>query len=113
MDDAIAVLNTALRLEPKAVSDLVRHRVKFQSEELADHPTIQVGVTPDGEFDLGLVGLLNGIFGTEHDRLAIEVDDNFYTDPEALISSFSAYHDWQDRQDEEDRARAADDGGPA
>lgn len=112
MDEAVAVLNEALRLEPKAVSDLVRHRVKFQSEELADHPTIQVGVLPDG-FDLGLVGLLNGIFGTEHDRIAIEVDDDFYTDPEALIQSFSAYHDWQDKQDEADRLRAADDGGPA
>lgn len=98
IDDAVALLNEALRLEPRAISDLVRARAEFTSCELADHPTIQVGVKTNvvGEqaFDVGLVGLLNGIFGTDTDRISIQVDDDFYENPFKLVERFNAHHEW-------------------
>jgi len=102
VDDAVALLNEALKLEPKAVSDLFRNTVEFTGEDLANHPTIQVGVMREGEehephafvYALSFTGLLNGIFGTDIDRVSIEVDDDFYSNPERLIERFNAHHDW-------------------
>lgn len=102
IQQAVELLNELLRLEPQAISDLFRHRVKFTSQELADHPTVQVGIADNAKykgdgsdvFDLGILGLLNGIFGTETDRISIQVDDDFYDKPEKTIEYFNAHIDW-------------------
>src|SRR6185503_13533022 len=100
VDDAIAFLNLALGLDRKAITELVDHRVVCNLA-LGDHPTIQVGwwpkdgsplgpgraYTDDGttELRVGLLGLLNGLFGTNKDGwgfITAEVDD------QGVISGF-------------------------
>lgn len=60
--DAVAYLNQLLELDRPAVAALVANRVPC-NEALADHPTCQVGVQHGG-FHVGLLGVLNGLFGT-------------------------------------------------
>jgi hypothetical protein len=61
--DAVNLLNSALQCDPEAVRALLEHRVPCNNA-LADHPTIQVGDI-DGQRRVGILGLLNGIFGTD------------------------------------------------
>lgn len=69
--DVVALLNEAVKLDPAAMHALVESRVPC-NEALADHPTIQVSVydertgepTP-GQFKVGILGILNGLFGTD------------------------------------------------
>lgn len=56
--DAVTLLNEALQADRAAVEALFAYRVEC-NENLAFHPTIQVGEY----FTLGFLGLLNGIFG--------------------------------------------------
>jgi len=71
IDDVIALLNEALTLDPLWMSAMVAER-KLCNTALAAHPAIQVGrqgefgVAP-GSYAAGLLGLLNGIFGTDED----------------------------------------------
>ena len=55
---AIALLNTALSLDPQAMTDLVNMRVKC-NKELASHATIQSGQYQN-EYRVGFLGLMNG-----------------------------------------------------
>lgn len=79
-DDAILVLNEAVRADPDAVLALMEHRVPC-NDDLGDHPTIQVRVinpppappnadatnpailAPPKTCEVGLLGIINGIFG--------------------------------------------------
>ena len=60
--DIVALLNAAWLCDPKAMHALVEHRVPC-NDELADHPTIQVLDEGRGA-SVGLLGILNGIAGT-------------------------------------------------
>ena len=71
VDEAIAILNTILEADPKAIEALVQHRVGCNTT-LADHPTVQVGKndSPGGEvrqYTVGLLGIINGLFGVDQD----------------------------------------------
>lgn len=57
-------LNDALEIDRLAVATLCGLRVPC-NQELANHPTIQVRAEQDGSFSLSLVGLLNGIIGSD------------------------------------------------
>jgi len=75
-DDVIRVLKEAFDLDPTAIQILIDHRVPC-NEALADHPTIQVGTAENWRkyrpkshnlpknavHTIGLLGLLNGVFG--------------------------------------------------
>ena len=73
IDLAIEVLNEALAADPKAMQELFLKRVKVNTAELWDHPTIQVGTLPsidpeaedDGSIWLRPLGLINGLFGVD------------------------------------------------
>lgn len=65
INDVVNLLNDALKVDPQAVTALINTRVQCNNE-LADHPTIQVGLF-DGEYRVGLLGILNGIFGIADD----------------------------------------------
>lgn len=66
LDDVIQLLNDLIKIDPKAIEDLIEQRVEC-SEELADHPTFQVNIY-DGEHPkIGLLGVLNGLFGTNEE----------------------------------------------
>src|SRR6266446_4329329 len=91
VDDVLALLNEARVLDPDALALLVGTRV-WCNEALANHPTIQVSSSeacgdasclcedaslqttlPDGislerkKWRVGLIGILNGLFGTYED----------------------------------------------
>ena len=62
-NDAVQVLNEALALDAPAVARLISCRVPCNLA-LAAHPTIVVGADHSGGPDMvGLIGVLNGIFG--------------------------------------------------
>jgi len=64
IDAAIAFLNGLVEVDPKAVTALVELRVAC-NEEMADHPTVQVQADTDGgNPEVGILGVLNGLFGT-------------------------------------------------
>lgn len=61
IDQAIKRLNEMLAADPDAITALVRHRVSC-NRPLAEHPTCRVRRIDDA-FDVGLLGVINGIFG--------------------------------------------------
>ena len=65
IDNAISVLNEALKLDREAVSNLLTYRVKCNAQ-LANHNTIQVGIV-DETCMVGMMGLINGLFGIDED----------------------------------------------
>jgi hypothetical protein len=75
---AINLLNEAFKMDPEAINKLVGSRVKC-NKELADHPTIQVlGEGDPMTFTVGLLGILNGIFGKDGNGtgyIGIELDE--------------------------------------
>ncbi len=96
IDEVIALLNEALNLDRKAISKLCATRVSC-NEELAVHKTIQVGAVtiPTNnhhviEYEMGILGILNGLFGIRDDNgwgaiVAIIEDDPYEWDyPEVI-----------------------------
>ena len=74
--EVVDFLNNALELDSASIGNLFSIRVPC-NQELADHPTIQVGC--QGTYcQVGLVGILNGMFGTYENGwgcLSLDVDD--------------------------------------
>jgi len=64
--DAVAFLNEAFEADPKAIAALVDARVPC-NERMASHETIQVQENEDKSCSVGLLGILNGLFGINHD----------------------------------------------
>ncbi|KKN00633.1 hypothetical protein LCGC14_1135880 [marine sediment metagenome] len=65
-DELIARLNTLIEDEEirEAVEQLcLRQRAKVHGTALATHPTIQVSLEDDDLYNLGFLGLLNGVVG--------------------------------------------------
>lgn len=87
--DAVRVLNEALAADPEAVNRLFNHRVRVNGA-LTLHPTIQVvslsvkDARPEDTGEarvntLGVLGLINGLFGVDVDGWGYIVsvhDDN-------------------------------------
>lgn len=63
LDEVIDLLNDLLRADPIAVSGLCLRRVPC-AQALSAHPTLQVHHPHAGRTELGVVGLLNALFGT-------------------------------------------------
>lgn len=66
IQDAIDLLNDALKDDPKAIQQLVEARVEC-NHQLADHKTIQVANyhLEKDKFQVGLLGIINGMFGID------------------------------------------------
>lgn len=80
-EHAVKILNEALDADPVAINELFRHRTSC-NDALAGHASIQVGAYPEDKYPatqtVGLLGLLNGIFGTKPDgdgHIQSEVED--------------------------------------
>lgn len=63
-EDAIRVLNRALKADPAAVAALALSRTAC-NQALADDPTVQVLWERTGGYHVGLLGILNGLFGVD------------------------------------------------
>lgn len=68
IDDAIEFLNQLLELDPHAIDDLVNHRVLCNTR-ITDSKVI---TTPTGY--LGILGILNGLFGEENCYIAAKAN---------------------------------------
>lgn len=65
--DAIDVLNRIHTADPTVLVSLVHHRVPCNTQ-LAEDETVQVGRPTVGDgYEVGLLGILNGIFGDRGD----------------------------------------------
>jgi len=81
IQEAVDVLNSALNDDKEAITSLVENRVPCNNK-LADHPTVQVS-GEDDNFRVGLLGIVNGIFGCDgNNRGFIGAD---YDDDDNLI----------------------------
>jgi len=69
-------LNGMVKADPKALFALCLNRVPT-NKELGDHPTVQVDGSTPGSLMVGMVGILNGLFSSEHPGkvLAFTLDD--------------------------------------
>ncbi len=65
VEQAIEVLNRIHEADPTVLPTMIAHRVPCNLT-LAHDPTVQVGVTNIG-FEVGLLGVLNGLFGIRPD----------------------------------------------
>lgn len=61
-EQAVSVLNELVAADVEAIKALALHRVGC-NEALANHPTCQVVVGPDG-CRVGMMGVLNAVFGS-------------------------------------------------
>jgi len=60
--ETINLLNELVALDESTVRKLIQHRVKC-NDDLANHPTVQVS----SEKGVGMLGILNGLFGVDDD----------------------------------------------
>lgn len=60
--DLVNFLNELMKTDQQAINSLVSLRVNCNSM-LAQHPTVQVSRFEMGPYKVGLIGLLNGLFG--------------------------------------------------
>jgi len=64
IDDAIGFLNSLVEVDADAVTRLVDARVQC-NQEMADHESVQVqAYDGDENYSVGILGVLNGLFGT-------------------------------------------------
>ena len=77
-NQAVNVLNEALRADPRAINSLfIAHR-EVCNKALANHSTVQVRQDSENGFSVGVMGLINGILGVdEHGNgpIAVLIDD--------------------------------------
>lgn len=66
IQEVIEFLNELVEINQEAVENLIEQRVEC-NKKLADHPTVQV-TAYDGEHPkVGLLGVLNGLFGANEE----------------------------------------------
>lgn len=69
----LKIMNEAIALDKAAISALIFNRVPC-NEALANHPTIAVG-SRWGGYTIGLMGILNGLCGTQKIAAQFGVDE--------------------------------------
>jgi len=67
LNEVVDLLNSMLELDKETTQRLVETRIVC-NQKLADHPTIQVSsYRVEGQHHVGLLGVLNGLFGVDED----------------------------------------------
>ena len=76
IQDAIDRLNELLELDPNALSELSVKRVPANDKLAIDHPYVQCALM-DGQMAVGMLGILNGIFGRPENGgwIAMSIDE--------------------------------------
>ena len=75
VDQTVIFLNELLKIDPETIQSLVESRVPC-GNKLAHHPSVQVMIKDDQAM-VGLLGILNGLFGREKQgigQIVAEVD---------------------------------------
>ena len=87
--DVVDMLNDALERDQFAVSSLISIKVTC-SKSLADHESIQAWDC-DGNYHVGMLGFLNGLFGTDEDGwggIAVTIGED------GLVEEFIVRESW-------------------
>ena len=77
LDETIEKLNHFLELDKEAMNQLINIRVECNNQ-LGTHPDIQVIDFGNDKLRIGLLGILNGLFGSREDlwgEIGIHVND--------------------------------------
>lgn len=74
-DRIVIVMNELLSLDPDAISELVHARVKCKSQ-MASHARVQMVADADSSHMLGIMGILNGVIGTDDECVIASVGDD-------------------------------------
>jgi len=64
IEGTVNFLNELIKIDQNAVSALFSMRI-ICNEELADHETVQVHQLGPETFQVGMIGILNGLFGID------------------------------------------------
>ena len=81
LQETVDFLNELLKIDPIAITALFSMRIAC-NEALADHETVQVLASYKTFFHVGIMGILNGLFGIdEHGwgHISIDYDDGKIT----------------------------------
>ena len=94
-EDAIKVLNEALEIDCDAIKALIEYRV-LCNEKLADHPSIQVRAYDPEGLKVGLLGIINGLFGSDKETgygyIAIDGDFKMGNDGKIVVKKINKFH---------------------
>jgi len=63
INEALVFLNQLIQRDAEAIRALILTKVPC-TQALAEHPTVQVCKHSDGTYEVGLLGILNGMFST-------------------------------------------------
>ena len=77
ISEVVEFLNHMLKIDPAATNALFSLRVSC-NQELAAHPTIQVGLLGGSHPIVGLIGIVNGMFGVDKNKwghISADYDD--------------------------------------
>lgn len=64
IQETVDFLNEILKVDPVAITALFSLRTAC-NKDLADHGTVQVGALSKSYFQVGMIGVLNGLFGVD------------------------------------------------
>lgn len=67
IQETVDFLNELLKTDPVAIASLFSVRMAC-NKALADHETVQVGALSVSYFQVGMIGILNGLFGIDEHR---------------------------------------------
>ena len=67
IQETVNFLNEILKYDPVAITAMFSLRVAC-NKDLADHKTVQVGALSKSYFQVGMIGILNGLFGADKYR---------------------------------------------
>lgn len=78
VNNAIKVLNRIHEADPTVLQSLVFHRVPC-NKEVANDPEVQVGQLYEGGWEVGLLGIINGLLGIHesgYGYIQCDIDDD-------------------------------------
>lgn len=81
LKETVDFLNELLKIDPIAITALFSMRIAC-NETLADHETVQVSMLGKDYCQVGVIGILNGLFGIDEygwGHISIDYDDGKVT----------------------------------
>ncbi len=99
LNHLVTLLNEILEAEPKALTALFQYRVMVPGATIQNHPSIQTYPGEDGETYLGILGILNSLFGLSDGRGAISIRKKGQTGA-GHIEEFLKTEDFVDRMED-------------
>ena len=84
-------LNELLRMDKYALTDMMSERISV-NKELKNHPTVKVKELVEGVPEIGLLSIINGMFGLEGETQAVEIILDKRTE---IITEFRLTEPWK------------------